>query len=220
LFLAVAPGESLDESFRHGMAHLALDEAAGGGDLPLWLHEGYAIHFGEQRSWARGRALWWAAIRQDLVSLADLDVRLLGPVDPASVEAAQVADLARLLADDEHFPRLFGELRAEQPFEAALGAADLANEQALEQRWRQELARGTLLLPGLIVGTALWLVAAALVALRRRKGQTSRAVLPFAGAPPEPRESVAEAPFPLPPPQLRTHGVPKISYDGRWHTLH
>src|SRR5262249_40909242 len=34
----------LSAALRHSLAHLAFDEALGGGDVPAWFHEGYAAH--------------------------------------------------------------------------------------------------------------------------------------------------------------------------------
>ena len=231
--LGVDPDHELGALFRHGMAHLAIDEAVGRHHaVPRWLHEGYAIHFAEQAVWERGRALWWAAMRQRTIPMNELDWHLHGVVEPSSPAAAQAADLVRFLGDEpDKFGQLFAELREGNDFESALGTAYLTDEAALEHRWRDETARGGAFVPVLLGGTGLWVFLALFITLRRRRSK---------------RRETAERPDDTPTigPKLRVvkapkkaadkadrqkeHGkvqlpeldVPKVSHDGRWHTLH
>lgn len=233
LVLRVVATRQLEDLFRHGMAHMAIDDAAGGHSLPRWLHEGYAIHFAEQAAWERGRALWWAAMRQRIIPLNELDWHLHGVVEPSSPEAAQAADVVRFLSEDrDKFGQLFSEMRHDGHFESALGTAYLTDEAALEDRWREEVARSRAFVPVLLGSTGLWVFLALFITLRRRWSKRGRDET-------EPGEDTPAAR----PPRLRIvkvaskvddtekereHGkvqlpeleVPKVSHDGQWHTLH
>jgi len=252
LFLAVGQRSSAEllRSFRHGMAHLAIVDAADGRSVPRWLHEGYAIHFAEQAVWERGRVLWWAAVRQRLIRVADLDSRLGGAVAPSSVAAAQAAAFARYLSAPEQgarFGALFAELREGRRFGVALQASYHADLDALEQRWRADLAGSGGFVPVLLGSTALWMLVALVVTYRRRRRkpldevESEPLAEPLAEPPDSPiilsdtrsAEPKRKRPKRKAAKRKRRHGardgvvhlaieleVPKVSHDGQWHTLH
>jgi hypothetical protein len=228
-------GARADTAFRHAMAHLALDEVAGRNVLPRWFHEGFAVSFSGEDAMARGRRLWWGAMRQQLAPLDDLDWRLSDDADRAAVALAQSADFVRFLGDDagpEGMPGLMRELRERQQLDTALAAAFMADAPTLQRRWREQLARRKAFAPVLTGSILLWMVVALATLLRRRwrerrdAGDT-RDAQPIAveasviAAPSAGRTSKAGSrPRRTKPAPSREPEVPKVSHNGRWHTLH
>jgi hypothetical protein len=226
----------LEERLRHELAHLALDEAVAGKDLPRWLHEGFAIHTSGEDAAARAEALCLAALRDRLLGLRDVAARFPeGPPD-GSLAAAEAADFVRFLAEPAQRPRfaaLIERLREGKPFESALTTAYDGDLDSVERRVRREMARRDSFGPVLAGATALWMVVALGVVVRRRRraarraeavGDRRAASLTRAAArllsrdPPAPRMAEEEDDLALmvpPDPE-----VPKVEHDGRWYTLH
>ncbi|AUX47043.1 hypothetical protein SOCE26_085550 [Sorangium cellulosum] len=227
----------LERAFRHALAHLALDEATGGAELPPWFHEGFAVHAAGAGAARRAQRLSVAALRSRLLPLAELEAGLPGAGDAAAPLArAQAADLVRFLVDGDRRPRFalaLDQVRAGAPLADALEAAYAATRPELERAWRADVARrygflpvlaGSLLLLGLIIAGKL--------AVQRLRGRRP-------SPPPAPRRRFRAAPEPRPRParastaQLvatlgaRHRGdvdgdtdVPKVEHNGQWHTLH
>lgn len=213
-------------AFRRGMALLALDEVAGFEHLPRWVRVGFALHFAGEGSLQRARALWWASLERRLLPLADLDHHLVDRSDHETVAAAQAADFIAFLLDpghDDAWPRLVHASRDHAFGDAALEAYQERTD-ALEQEWRQDVAKHKTFLPILGAGTGLWVLLAAGVQLRRRlrskdettardeeKPSTSKPKMVRVGKSKRRRMPATQIPEPE---------VPKVSHNGRWHTLH
>jgi hypothetical protein len=225
----------VEPSFRHGMAHLALGEVAGSDVLPRWFHEGFAVSFSGEDSMARSRRLWWGAMRKQLAPMADLDWSLSDDADRAAVALAQAADFVRFLSEDaghEGLPGLLREVRSRRQLDAALAAAFLADEAALQRRWREQLARRKAFAPVLTGGILLWMLVA-LTTLMRRRWREQRSAEQAAEQRVSPKPAtVASARRAAREPKLSAKArtakvvasvepeVPKVSHNGRWHTLH
>ena len=215
-------------SFRRGLAFLALDEATGAQGLPRWFRIGYALNFAGQASLGRARSLWWASMQDQLIPLVDLDWYLSDRAAYSSVAAAQAADFARFLLEGERaeaFPALVGELREGKSFDDALRVSHQVDLHLLELAWREDVARHRAFLPVLLGSTALWLLIVAGVALRRRwprrRGRHERTLkTPQVRIVKIARKQVDPTPVGVSGAEAEGPDVPKVSHNGRWHTLH
>jgi hypothetical protein len=220
----------LEERLRHQLAHLALDEAAGNHDVPRWFHEGLAVQFSGEDAAPRAEALVAAALNDRLVGLREVDARFPDGASRPSLAVAEAADFVRFLRDlpaRERFPALIERLRAGDPLDRALPTALGADLDAIEARWRKEMAKRYSFVPVFAGATLLWVVVALGISLRRRRIAAARRageLRPLVAAtrltlsePPEPRsidpDELAQA---IPP----DPEVPKIEHGGRWYTLH
>jgi len=220
----------LEERLRHELAHLALDEAVAGHDLPRWFHEGFAVQFSGEDAAPRAEALVAAALHDRLVGLREVDARFPDGAARPSLAVAEAADFVRFLRDlpaRERFPALVERLRGGEPLERALPTALGADLDAIEVRWRKEMAKRYSFVPVFAGATLLWVVVALGISVRRRRLAAARRageMRPLSAAarlalsePPEPRsldpDDLAQA---IPP----DPEVPKIEHGGRWYTLH
>ncbi len=231
---ASGPSSSGDArlAFRRGMALLALDEVTGAQALPRWFRIGHALHFSGEGGMARARSLWWASMQQRLVPLVDLDWYLFDRASYQSVAAAEATDFLRFLLEGDRahsMSRLCEEVRAGHSFEQALRTAYQNDASGLEQAWREDIARHRAFLPILLGSTGLWVLVALGLALRRRWQRKASQSIEVAEITPareskrlalrldqRKRKRGARPPTPEPP----TPEVPKVSHNGRWHTLH
>jgi hypothetical protein len=233
--LSQDPGD-LEEHLHHALAHLALDEAVAGHDLPRWFHEGYAIHASGEDAAQRAEILCLAALRDRLLGLREIAARFPEGAPGGSVAGAEAAELIRFLVEPPHHPRfaaLIEGLREGKPFDGTLALAYDGDLDHLERRFRKEMARRYSFVPVLAFASALWMVVAAGVMIRRRRLAAQRArteserrtldaaarILEHETAGPRlpalspEEEELAQA---IPP----DPEVPKVEHDGRWYTLH
>lgn len=219
-------------AFRRGMALLALDEVAGTRNLPRWLRVGFALHFAEVGSLERSRALWWASLERQLLPVEALDLQLEDRSDHQSVAAAEAADFVAFLLDDERGHGFADLLRAarEQPFDQAVRVTFQQEAVDLERAWRADVAKHKAFVPIIAMGTGIWVILAAGVKLRQR--WRARQQQPETAAPPKVRDrrrrkadrkrrrkALAAQRASLAG-TLVEADVPKVSHNGRWHTLH
>jgi hypothetical protein len=223
--LRASPSTSGDvrAAFRRGMAHLALDEVAGTQTLPRWFRLGFALNYAGPSSLARGRSLWWASMQQRMIPVVDLDWHLQGAAGPDSVAAAEAADFVRFLVEQDRgrtLPRLLETAREANSFDEALATSFQSDAPSLERAWRQDVAKHKAFVPVLVVGTGLWIALGLIVQLRRRrrlrdaetvKAKSVKVVTTQPKRKPRSRKPTTEIPEPV---------VPKVSHNGRWHTLH
>ncbi len=219
-------------SFRRAMALLALDEVAGREGMPRWFRIGFARHFARADVLARTRTLWWASMRQKLLPLVDLDHHIGERAVPGTVAEAQAADFVRYLLEPPlraSFPSLLASVRAGDDFEAALEATYQMDRLSLENAWREDIAKHKAFLPVLAAATGSWLLIALAVRWRRRSRPQPLDDEPEPDAPKKKKKKVKVVAIAqhakrremergsaqLPEPE-----VPKVSHNGRWHTLH
>ncbi len=222
-------------SFRRGMAYLGLDEAGGTGGMPRWLRTGYAVSFSREAELARARTLWWGSMDQRVIPLVVLDFHMTEAPVLDSMPIAEASDFVNFLLDDERagaFAVMMGAHANGASFQQGLRQAYQADLSQLEGVWRKRLARHKAFVPVLLGSTALWLLVALGAKLRKRR----RAREPE----PEPEETLLPAvrrgprsvrivhlggrPMRAPDDDLLDDDdydeVPKVSHNGRWHTLH
>ena len=231
----------VESTLTHALAHIALDEATGGADVPLWFHEGFAFNVAESGDLSSKRALVDAAVFGRFLTLDELP--------PAAGQGglgdAQAGDFVRFLVASRDgrsmqpaLPRVLRQVKDGEPFEravvAALGAADRAT---VEARWSDDRARRYAFVPVLVVllgavgvVAAIWFAVgrsrrariAASAALRARRERAASA--PKAARPPAKIAAAArlaagrgkDAAIHIP----RDPEVPKVEHNGEWHTLH
>ncbi|HHH26960.1 MAG TPA: hypothetical protein ENK57_01235 [Polyangiaceae bacterium] len=224
-------GRDVKAAFRRGLAHLALDEVVGDHPLPHWFRLGFALHVDGRDSLSRGRALWWASMQRQLIPVVDLDWHLADGEQPDSVAAAEAADYVRFLITGERegqLPRLLEAVRETERFDEALARAYQSSASALESTWRRDVAKHKGFLPVLLTGTGLWVALGLLAYGRRRLGKRPeaeteedkrrrRVVVRSVETDKRARRSERSR---TPTTELPEPEVPKVSHDGRWHTLH
>ncbi len=235
----------VESTLTHALAHIALDEATGGADVPVWFHEGFAFNVAESGDLSSRRALVDAAVFGRFLTLDELPTAAGG----GGLGDAQAGDFVRFLAASRDgrsmqsaLPRVLRQVKDGEPFEravvAALGAADRAT---VEARWSDDRARRYAFVPVLVVllGAAL-VVAAIWIAVGRSRRARIAAASAAASAARARRERAPAASKPARPPAKmaaaarlaagrgndaaihipRDPEVPKVEHNGEWHTLH
>lgn len=223
---------SLDEVFRHQLAHVALFDATAGRPLPRWLQEGLAVQMSGEATIARAKLLWTAHVRKQLLSFAQLEsFPDDGPT--ARVAWAESADFVRFLArDGTRFAATIARARSGDSLDRALTVAYGKDLRGLEQTWRDDLGTRCVTIPLATAGALGWGLAIAAVVRRRRRRRERDAVAAEAS------EALQLPELPEPPPDkegrllvcdrglghvvyiVEGRAVPKVEHDGKRHTLH
>ncbi len=219
-------GGALERTLRHHLAHLAVDEAAGGPELPTWFREGFATHFAGDDTLARVQRL-------------EKDVFFATPPNLAAFDDAAPDRRSALAADFVRFtgrepnrvPALLAGLRAGRSFDQALTGAFGSSVAQIDRSWKEDVARRHAVLPVLLLGLVLWLALLVVARLRRRappvtedrpsarpRRVRARANRPRALAVEVVRVDAARPS--TPPGQDPSAAVPQVEHDGNWHTLH
>jgi hypothetical protein len=182
------------QTLRHELAHIALGTALGP-RAPHWLHEGFASQHSMEWSWDRTETLAGMAWFGGIVALEELDRSFPKEENPAHRAYAQSYDFVGFLsrrgrwddtADD-------GDRWPFRRFLTAVGNGtdiDVAAKKAygkplaeLFDEWRTDLSKRYLLAPIGLLGLAVWVLCAVLLALawarkkrinRRRLGEWER----------------------------------------------
>jgi len=170
------PYDSLEELLQHEVAHVYIDRAAGGADVPRWLHEGIAMTAGDR--WGledRSRFAFDVAMSGE-VPLASLERRFRSP-DVRRAYAISGGFVQHLLR--RHGTDVTGDLLARMAAGASIQEAFLAvtgeSLAAAEERFWQRQTFWNRWLPLLTSSTVVWTGVAllALVAYRRRKQRSA-----------------------------------------------
>ncbi len=212
----------------HELSHVALHRAVEGQDVPRWFSEGIAIHQSEVRLLPRMESLLRAAAQRSMLRLSELSDRFPKRPHEVNIAYAQSADIVGFLRrtpnDERRFHRLIQSMRNGETFDTALSTAYGWTSIGLEREWRESLRTRYRIVPALLGGTTIWVLAAILVVVAyRRRRRYHHLKLEEMGQ----REELEAAPstFPPPPPNAETDvvsdaGVPRIEHDGESHTLH
>jgi hypothetical protein len=174
----------LEQTLVHELAHVLLDRAVNGHEVPRWFTEGFAIHSARERSLERTRLLWEATAQRRLVSFAKLPEAFADGSHEVDIAYAQAADVVAYLfrVDDGPYKmrRLIAELRSGATFEHALEAAYFVDLRTLEREWRTDLWNRHSAYPLIAGGTGLWAIATVFLVLayvkRRRIAKRKLAV--------------------------------------------
>lgn len=241
--LEVEPTD-LETTFRHLLAHLALDDALAGHSVPAWFHEAFAVQVSGQDVGLRAQTMALASLRRQLLPMRHLGVRYPESMPQASIARAQSVDFVQYLKsqDDEGLGMLMDALRRESSFERALEATYGTDAASLENAWRRDVARRYSFLPIMLAGALVWLLVATGAVIRRsraaRRARREEAELEEAQREAEIEEATAQAAeareeeddrirMVIAAPRIKgaktlppTPDVPKIEHEGDWHTLH
>jgi hypothetical protein len=170
-------------TLRHELAHLALG-AALGPHAPHWLHEGFAYQHGREWSWDRTETLAGMAWFGGIVPLDQLDRSFPAEELPADRAYAESYDFVGYLSrrgrwedtagNGDRWPfRVFlSQLGHGDDLDAAAIRAFGRPIHALFDEWRDSLAKRYLFAPVGLIGLAIWILCAILLALayfRRRR---------------------------------------------------
>jgi len=208
------------QTFRSALAELALAEVFGG-RAPTWFRVGFVGGFASASSLARRRALWSVAMKAHPPRLEELDAALRSRTRAGDDAEAQAVELVRML---EASPAAFGRLAAAgRTFDEALSDAYRLEPSALEDRLTRELSRhrAASWLSVLVLGFWAVVAVAHRVRARRRTAPPSateepgRALAEVVDARLTKSKSVRRRSLEPYEPE-----VPRVSHDGRWHTLH
>ena len=159
----------------HELSHVALYRAVAGNDVPRWFNEGVAIHQSEARMLPRMESLLRAAAQRSMLRLSELDKHFPSRPHEVNVAYAQSADVVSFLRrsnnDERRFHRMIYALRNGETFDTALASAYGWTRIGLERQWRESLRTRYRILPALLAGSTVWVIAAILVvfAYRRRR---------------------------------------------------
>ncbi len=245
-----SPNERLDlgETFRHELAHLALNQAVNDLRVPRWFNEGFAVFASGESSIPRLQTLWTATLAGTLVPLERLERSFPEDAMTASIAYAEAADVVRYLArkEDHHrFSGLIERLGRGQDFNSALIEAYGLDRFALEYEWREDVGRRYTFWPVIFSTTVVWggITVLFFWGYRRKKrndrltlerwkreeAQLDIQALPYVAAASQPaservhivvsRPSQPLQPVPRPGGDTERE-VPRIEHDGHWHTLH
>ncbi|MGB8332604.1 MAG: peptidase MA family metallohydrolase [Polyangiales bacterium] len=213
----------------HELSHVALYRAVRGHDVPRWFNEGIAIHLSEVQLLPRMEALLKAAAQRSMLRLAELDKYFPERPYEVNVAYAQSADVVGFLRrshnDERRFHRMVQSLRDGETFDTALATAYGWTRVGLERQWRDSLRTRYRILPALLAGSTIWVVAAILVlfAYRRRRRYHHMKLAQMAHREQLEALTAASEPPPAPlsrPPAVSEAGIPVVEHDGESHTLH
>lgn len=171
-------------TLRHELAHIALG-AALGDHAPHWLHEGFAYQHSSDFSFDRMETLAGMAWFHSIVPIEELDRSFPAEEAPANRAYAEAYDFVGYLsrrgryedtADDgdrEPFRVFLQQIARTGNLDAAATKAYGRPLQALFDEWRDTLSSRYLLAPIGLLGLAVWVLSAILLALawRRRRRQ-------------------------------------------------
>ncbi|MDH3727320.1 MAG: peptidase MA family metallohydrolase [Myxococcales bacterium] len=213
----------------HELSHVALFRAVDGHGVPRWFSEGVAIQQSEVRLLPRMQSLLRAAAERSMLRLSELSDRFPNRPHDVNVAYAQSADVVGFLRrtpnDERRFHRLIQSMRAGETFDTALSKAYGWTSIGLEREWRESLRKRYRIVPALLGGTTIWVLAAilVLVAYRRRRRYHHLKLQQMGYR--EELEAAASSTLPPPMPEAETDavsdaGVPLVEHDGESHTLH
>jgi hypothetical protein len=232
-----AEAVDIEETFRHEMAHVALEDAVAGRHVPVWFNEGLAITLSNEIAFARRETLMKATWQGTLIPLSDLDRSFPRDNHEVSVAYAQAADFMQFLRrreDRARFVSMIERVRDGQAYDRAISDAYGSDLRKLEFQWRSELERRFSIIPALTGGGIIWVgVIGALGFAYVRRRRRSKAILDkwereeaiedaLATRAAAVADSDAEnASTAVSIRRVSVKAAPaKVEHDGRWHTLH
>ena len=175
-------------TLRHELAHLALDVALGN-HAPHWLHEGFAYQHSPDASWDRMETLAGMAWFGGIIPIDELDYRFPAEEAPANRAYAESFDFVGYLARRGRWED--GSDQGDRwPFRSFLRALGQGTDidraaiasfgkplHALFGEWKDTLSNRFLFAPIGLLGLALWVLCALLLAVafwRRRRANRRR----------------------------------------------
>lgn len=168
------PDRSLETVLHHEVAHVLIERAAGGGEVPRWFHEGLALY--AARDWGiedRSR-IFWATLRGRESTLDVLDRRFAAGAHSAARAYAFSAAFVRFLIDrfGAGAPAaILAEIAAGASFREAFLKATGTPLALAEEGFFRHLDLWNKWVPFLTSSTTLWILITvlALYAFKRRR---------------------------------------------------
>lgn len=190
--IAMRRGAQLEDpeaTLRHELAHIALGAALG--DVPRWLHEGFAYQHSAEWSWERTETLAGMVWFRSVIPLGELD-RSFPAQEMATHRAyAESYDFVGYLSrrgrwddkadDGDRYPfrRFLAEIARTSNLDAAAMHAFGRPVSDLFTEWEEDLRNRLMFAPVGLFALGLWLVAAILLVLgwarRRRQARATMA---------------------------------------------
>lgn len=221
----------LDETLRHELAHVALEDATAGKHVPVWFNEGVAIWLSGEAPWSRTQILAQATMQDRLIPLSDLDRSMPASPSEVNIGYAEAADFTAFLlrkSDRLRFNSMMERVKEGQTFDRAVAEAYNADLRKLELEWHHKLERNYSVVPVLLGGSLLWVgvMALVVVAWHKRKKRTQMILARWereealedariAKAAAEAARQSEDA-----PPSSIIKVTLKTEQNGDWHTLH
>jgi hypothetical protein len=218
------------ETFKHEMAHVALEDATGGQHVPVWFNEGLAIALSGELRMQRYQTLFTATVSGSLIPFADLDRSFPSRSHEVNIAYAESADFMGFLqqrTDRVRFAAMIGRVREGQAFDRAISEAYGSDLRKLEFQWRSSAEHRFSIIPVITGGGLIWVaVVFALGAAYVKRRRRAKAIL----ARWEQEEAIEDALLARAaasddaglPASVIAAARPstKIEHDGHWHTLH
>ena len=171
----------MEKVFTHELSHVALYRAVDGHRPPRWFVEGVAIYQANENSLERIRTLWAATIAGNIQPLRELSARFPARPHRVNVAYAQSADMVGFMrnedGDEAAFHDLIDYLEEGMPFSRAVRTAYGESLPQLEVKWREALRERYTVVPFLLSGSGLWVLASILLVMawaRRRRQHRQR----------------------------------------------
>ena len=178
-----------EQTLRHELGHVALG-AAIGDRAPHWLHEGFAYQHSGEWTWDRTETLAGMAWFGGIVALDDLDHSFPAEELPANRAYAESYDFVGFLSRRGRYED-HSDDGDRWPFRTFLG--DVGHGKSLDQaaihafgrplhdlfdEWRDDLGKRYMMMPIGLLGLAVWVLCALLLALAwaRRRRQNRRRI--------------------------------------------
>jgi hypothetical protein len=148
---------NLESLLKHEMAHVALNRATAGAEVPRWFHEGMAESFEGGISFARSQTLAGAVFGRGVPDFDTLEEMFHGEGQDVAAAYAASRDFVNFLRDrdgkGEELQQLLRELRNGHAFKASFIRAYGFGLEELGMEWREGLPGRYLWYPLLAGGT-------------------------------------------------------------------
>lgn len=132
----------IDATFKHELAHVAMDVASAGRGVPRWFNEGYALMHAAEWTAERSTKLSQAAAGGALTPFSNLTDYFPAHHNSASLAYAQSYHFVRHLGEqfgDDVYGGILERVRSGKSFDDAFKAETGQSLKLAEARWKQEL---------------------------------------------------------------------------------
>lgn len=190
----------VDATFRHELAHVAVDIAAKGKTVPRWFHEGFAVWHAQEWNADKSEMLSRSAAANTLIAFGDLETGFPDHHNTASLAYAQSFHFVRDLSERHGtnvYANIFQNMENGDSFHKAFRRVTGESVPVAEGRWRQTLKNASSVWSLFMDGMLIFFGASILflVAWRTRK---TRAARKLASMKDNPAWDYDETRYPLP----------------------
>ncbi len=132
----------VDATFKHELAHVAMDVASAGRGVPRWFNEGYALMHAAEWTAERSNKLSQAAAGGSITPFSNLTDYFPAHHNSASLAYAQSFHFVRYLSQrfgDDVYAGILERIRSGKSFDDAFKAESGESLKLAEARWKQQL---------------------------------------------------------------------------------